>query len=154
MTPCSERFAQDLGIEVPLVCGPMFPGSNPELIAAVSEAGGIGVIQPVTMTFMYKEDLRSGIRRIKALTDKPFGVNFTLLNGVKAYEQRNREWMDIAIDEGVKFFLTSLGNPAKVVREAEKHGIVVYHDVTTRAFAEKAVDRKLNPVTGNPSAPS
>ena len=136
----TQQFLDDTGVETPVVCGPMFPGSNAELIAAVSEGGGLGVIQPVTMTFMYKEDLRAGIRRIKALTDKPFGVNFTLLNGVKAYEKRNREWMDIAIDEGVKFFLTSLGNPKQVVREAEKHGIVVYHDVTTRSFAEKAVD--------------
>lgn len=70
MTPISGRFVNDLGIEVPLICGPMFPGSNPELIAAVSEAGGIGVIQPVTMTFMYKHDLRDGVRKIRELTSK------------------------------------------------------------------------------------
>ena len=140
MTPFSERFAQDLGIEVPLVCGPMFPGSNPELIAAVSEAGGIGVIQPVTMTFMYRHDLRDGIRRIRSLTSKPIGMNFTLMQGVKIYEKRTREWMDIAIEEGIKFFVTSLGDPTGVVREAEKHGIRVVHDVTNRGFAQRAID--------------
>lgn len=140
MTPSSERFMNDLGIEVPLICGPMFPGSNPELIAAVSEAGGIGVIQPVTMTFMYKHALRDGIRKIRELTAKPIGMNFTLMQGVKIYEQRTREWMDIAIEEGIKFFVTSLGDPTAVVREAEKHGIRVVHDVTNRAFAQRAVD--------------
>ena len=140
MTPFSERFAQDLGIEVPLVCGPMFPGSNPELITAVSEAGGIGVIQPVTMTFMYRHDLRDGIRRIRSLTSKPIGMNFTLMQGVKIYEKRTREWMDIAIEEGIKFFVTSLGDPTGVVREAEKHGIRVVHDVTNRRFAQRAID--------------
>jgi len=78
MTPASESFVKDLGIEVPVICGPMFPGSNPELIAAVSEAGGIGVIQPVTMTFMYKYELRDGIRKIREFTSKPIGMNFTL----------------------------------------------------------------------------
>jgi nitronate monooxygenase len=139
MTPISQSFVDDLGIEVPLICGPMFPGSNPELIAAVSEAGGIGVIQPVTMTFMYKHDLRDGIRKIRELTSKPIGMNFTLMQGVKVYEKRTREWMDIAIEEGIKFFVTSLGDPTSVVREAEKHGIRVVHDVTNRAFAERAV---------------
>lgn len=140
MTPTSERFVKDLGIEVPLICGPMFPGSNPELIAAVSEAGGIGVIQPVTMTFMYGHDLRDGIRRIRERTSKPIGMNFTLMQGVKVYEKRTREWMDLAIEEGIKFFVTSLGDPTVVVREAEKHGIRVVHDVTNRAFAQRAVD--------------
>ncbi|MBW2509404.1 MAG: nitronate monooxygenase [Deltaproteobacteria bacterium] len=140
MTPIAESFVKDLGIEVPVICGPMFPGSNPELIAAVSEAGGIGVIQPVTMTFMYKYELRDGIRKIRELTSKPIGMNFTLMQGVKVYEKRTREWMDIAIEEGIKFFVTSLGDPTSVVREAEKHGIRVVHDVTNRAFAQRAVD--------------
>jgi nitronate monooxygenase len=140
MTLISERFVKDLCNEVPLICGPMFPGSNPELIAAVSEAGGMGVIQPVTMTFMYGHDLRDGIRKIRELTSKPIGMNFTLMQGVKVYERRTREWMDIAIEEGIKFFVTSLGDPTSVVREAEKHGIRVVHDVTNRAFAQRAVD--------------
>ncbi len=139
MTEQSDRLTSQLGIEVPVICGPMYPGSNPELVAAVSEAGGMGVVQPVSMTHIYKHDFRNGIRLIKSLTRKPFGVNFTLMDGVKVYEERNREWMEIAIEEGVRFFLTSLGNPGPVVRKAREHGIVVYHDVTTRTFAEKAV---------------
>lgn len=139
MSNKTDQLKQQLGIEVPVICGPMYPGSNPELVAAVSEAGGMGVVQPISLTHIYQHDFREGLRLIKSLTDKPFGVNFTLMDGVKVYEERNRQWMNIAIEEGVKFFLTSLGNPAPVVRAAREHGIAVYHDVTTRAFAEKAV---------------
>ena len=140
MTAKTELLKQQLNIEVPVICGPMYPGSNPELIAAVSEAGGMGVVQPISMTHIYQHDFREGLRLIKSLTDKPFGVNFTLMDGVKVYEERNRKWMNIAIEEGVKFFLTSLGNPRPIVKTAREHGITVYHDVTTRAFAQKAVD--------------
>ncbi len=136
----SELLKTQLGIEVPVICGPMYPGSNPELVAAVSDAGGMGVVQPISMTHIYKHDFRAGLRLIKSLTDKPFGVNFTLMDGVKAYEKRNRQWMDIAIDEGVKFFLTSLGNPKPIVKIAQENGLVVYHDVTTAKFAAKAAD--------------
>ena len=135
-----EILLNHLGIEVPVICGPMYPGSNPELVAAVSEAGGMGVVQPISMTHIYRHEFRAGLRKIKSLTDKPFGVNFTLMDGVKAYEYRNRQWMDIAIEEGVKFFLTSLGNPKPVVKVAREHGITVYHDVSSRVFADKAVD--------------
>lgn len=140
MNQQTEKLLQQLNIEVPVICGPMYPGSNPELVAAVSEAGGMGVVQPVTMTHVYEHDFRQGLRLIKSLTSKPFGVNFTLMDGVKVYEERNAKWMDIAIEEGVKFFLTSLGNPKKVVRRAEENGITVYHDISTRKFAEKAID--------------
>jgi nitronate monooxygenase len=118
----------------------MYPGSNPELVAAVSEAGGMGVVQPISMTHIYGHDFRKGIHLIKSLTNKPFGMNFTLLDGNKRYEKRIDEWMNISIEEGVKFFLTSLGNPKKVVQKAHQHGILVYHDVTTGFFAQKAQD--------------
>jgi nitronate monooxygenase len=133
-----SHLLRSLGIRYPIICGPMYPGSNPELVAAVSEAGGLGVVQPVTMTFIYGHDFREGLRYIKSLTDHPFGVNFTLMNSNKTYENRMKQWMDISIEEGVKFFLTSLGNPGWVVEKAKPHGILVYHDVTTRKFAEKA----------------
>ncbi len=134
-----SQLAQKLGIQYPIICGPMYPGSNPELVAAVSEAGGLGVVQPITLTYMYGYDFREGIRKIRELTDKPFGVNFTLMAGNKAYEKRLRNWMEISLEEKIPFFLTSLGNPKWVVEKAHANGILVYHDVTTRKFAEKAV---------------
>ena len=117
----------------------MYPGSNPELVAAVSEAGGFGVVQPISLTTLYGHDFREGLRLIKSLTSRPFGVNFTIVPN-KRYQKQMDEWMDISIDEGVKFFLTSLGKPDRIVKIASQHGIKVYHDVHTPAVALKAAD--------------
>jgi nitronate monooxygenase len=140
----TEQFLKDTKSRVPVICGPMYPGSNPELVAAVSNAGGMGVVQPITMSYVYGHDFREGLKLIKKLTDKPFGVNFTLLDGNKRYEKRMREWMDISVEEGVKFFLTSLGNPKWVCKIARENGGAVYHDVTNKRFAKKAVDGGVN----------
>ena len=114
----------------------MYPGSNPELVAAVSEAGGLGVVQPVALTSLYGHDFREGLQLIKQLTDRPFGVNFTIFGGAnKKYHEQMQEWMQISIEEGVKFFLTSLGKPDAVVKAAKEHGIVVYHDVPNKKVA-------------------
>jgi len=128
-----------LGIEVPLICGAMYPCSNPELVAAVSEAGGIGVVQPLSLVFVHKHELRAGLRRIKQLTKKPIGMNLIVEKSSKLYEDRMKKWLDIALEEGVRFFVTSLGNPRWVVDRAHAVGGIVYHDVTTRAWAEKAL---------------
>ena len=117
----TKTFLKDTGASIPVVCGPMYPGSNPELIAAVSEAGGFGVVQPLSLTSLYGHDFREGLRLIKSLTDKPFGVNFTIFGGGnKKYHDNNKKWMDISIEEGVKFFLTSLGKPTEIVKIAKK----------------------------------
>ena len=65
MKNTTQQFLKDTGAKIPLVCGPMYPGSNPELIAAVSEAGGFGVVQPVSLTSLYGHDFREGLRLIK-----------------------------------------------------------------------------------------
>lgn len=136
MKPTTQQFLQDTGAEVPIICGPMYPGSNPELIAAVSDAGGFGVVQPVAMTSLYGHDFREGLQLIKKLTDKPFGVNFTIFGGAnKKYHEQMQKWMEISIEEGVKFFLTSLGKPHSVVKRAKEYGIKVYHDVPNKKVA-------------------
>lgn len=136
-----KQFLADTGATVPIVCGPMYPGSNPELVAAVSEAGGFGIVQPVSMTRLYGHDYRKGLQLIKQLTKKPFGVNFTIFGGAnKKYHQQMQEWMEISIDEGVKFFLTSLGKPHEVVKAASQHKIKVYHDVPNKKVALKMRD--------------
>jgi nitronate monooxygenase len=131
-----QQFLADTGAQTPVVCGPMYPGSNPELVAAVSENGGLGVVQPVALTSLYGHDFREGLRLIKQLTDKPFGVNFTIFGGAnKKYHEQMKEWMQISIEEEVKFFLTSLGKPDSVVKLAKDHGIKVYHDVPNKKIA-------------------
>lgn len=141
-TPASpaDRFLADTGIEIPLICGAMYPCSNPELIAAVSAAGGIGVVQPISMVYVHGHELRAGLRKIAGLTDRPIGFNAIVEQSVRAYEERMRRWVDVALEEGIRFFVTALGKPHWVVQAVHGAGGVVYHDVTERRWALKALE--------------
>jgi len=127
------------GITVPLICGAMYPCSNPELVAAVSEAGGIGIVQPISLTYVHGHDFREGIRFIHRRTSKPIGMNALIEQSSKAYRERMVRWIDISLEEGIRFFITSLGNPKWVVDRVSQVGGVVYHDVTERKWAEKGL---------------
>jgi nitronate monooxygenase len=133
-------FARQVGIDVPLICGAMYPCSNPELVAAVSEAGGIGVVQPISLTYVHGHDYRAGLRFIRGLTAKPIGMNALIEQSSRVYRERMERWIDISLEEGVRFFVTSLGNPRWVVDKVAPHGGVVYHDVTERKWALKGID--------------
>lgn len=133
-------FTKAVGIEYPLICGAMYPCSNPELIAAVSEAGGIGIVQPISIMYVYKHDLREGLRLIRKLTGKPYGFNVLTEASSKVYLDRMRKWVDIAVEEGCRFFITALGNPKWIVDRVKPVGGIVYHDVTERRWALKARD--------------
>jgi nitronate monooxygenase len=134
------QLTDHTGIEVPVICGPMFPCSNPELVAAVSEAGGLGMIQPMSLTSVHGYEFRAGLKYIKSLTDKPVGMNILLEHSFKKYQHRMDQWIDIALEEGVQFFLTALGHPRAVTDRIHQDGGIVYHDVVGRGFAIKAVD--------------
>jgi nitronate monooxygenase len=143
-SPLSTAFTRQVGIEVPLVCGAMYPCSNPELVAAVSAAGGIGIVQPISMVYVFRHDFRAGLRLIRQLTDRPIGMNALVEKTAKAYEEHMRRWVDIALEEGVRFFITALGNPRWVVERAHAAGGVVYHDVTDRRWADKALEHDVD----------
>ncbi|MGB5180235.1 MAG: nitronate monooxygenase [Gammaproteobacteria bacterium] len=133
-------LCETLGIEVPLICGAMYPCSNPELVAAVSAAGGIGIVQPLSLSYVHGHEFREGLRYIRHLTGKPIGVNLIIEQSSKTYLQRVQQWLDIALEEQVPFLVTALGNPRWVVDRAHAAGVTVYHDVTSRHWAEKALD--------------
>ena len=133
-------FSRQVGIEVPVICGAMYPCSNPELVAAVSEAGGIGVVQPISLTYVNGHDYRKGLQYIRSLTAKPIGMNALIEQSNRMYRERMERWIDISLEEGVRFFVTSLGNPRWVVERVSQVGGLVYHDVTERKWANKAVD--------------
>ena len=122
------------------MCGAMYPCSNPELVAAVSEAGGIGIVQPISLTYVHGHEFREGLRLIRRLTSKPIGMNALIEQSSKSYRERMERWIDVALEEGVRFFVTSLGNPRWVVDRVKPVGGVVYHDVTERRWAEKGRD--------------
>jgi len=133
-------FLKHTGIELPIICGAMYPCSNPELVAAVSEAGGIGIVQPISLVFVHKHDFRQGLQLIKSMTQKPFGMNIITEKSSKMYQERMEKYLDIALEEGVRFFITSLGNPKWVTERVHAQGGFVYHDVVDRRWALKALD--------------
>jgi nitronate monooxygenase len=132
-------FTRHTGVQIPLICGPMYPCSNPELVAAVSEAGGLGVVQPLSLTYVHGHEFRAGLQYIRSLTAKPIGFNALIEGNNKAYLERMRRWIDVALEEGVRFFITSLGNPKWVCERVHALRGVVYHDVTERKWAEKGI---------------
>lgn len=133
-------FTRHAGVAVPLICGPMYPCSNPELVAAVSEAGGLGVIQPISLTYVHGHEFRAGLRYIKSMTTRPVGFNALIEASNKTYLARMQLWIDVALEEGVRFFITSLGNPGWVCQRVHAAGGVVYHDVTESRWARKGAD--------------
>lgn len=140
MSPLSTPLTRDAGITVPLLCGAMYPCSNPELVAAVSAAGGMGIVQPVSLTYVHGHEFRAGLAAIRERTPSPIGMNALIESSSRAYHGRMVRWVEVALEEGVRFFVTSLGKPDWVVRRVEAVGGVVYHDVTERKWALKAVD--------------
>jgi len=141
MTLLKNRGLLDhAGIELPIICGAMYPCSNPELVAAVSAAGGLGIVQPVSLTYVHGHDFRQGLRLIRSLTTKPVGMNALIEQSSRRYHERMRQWIDIALEEGLRFFVTSLGKPDWVVQRVHAAGGVVYHDVTSRRWAEKGLE--------------
>ncbi len=73
--PLATPLTRDAGSELPLIGGAMYPCSNAELVAAVSAAGAIGIVQPISLTYVWGHGFREGLRYIRTLTDRPIGMN-------------------------------------------------------------------------------
>jgi enoyl-[acyl-carrier protein] reductase II len=126
-----NRVSSLFGVEYPLVQAGMIWCSGWELASAVSNSGGLGLIGAGSM---YPEILRDHIRKCKAATSKPFGVNIPLL-----YPQIE-EHMESVIAEKVPVVFTSAGNPKTWTSRLKDAGITVVHVVSSSAFARKAED--------------
>jgi nitronate monooxygenase len=139
--PFDTALTRHAQIRIPLIGGAMYPCSNPELVAAVSAAGGIGVIQPISLTYVHGREYRAGVREIIAAAGgAPVGLNALIEATSRTYHERMVRWVEIALEEGVRFFVTSLGNPRWVADGVHAVGGVVYHDVTERKWALKGLD--------------
>jgi len=132
-----NRITALFGIKYPLVQGGMIWVSGWRLAAAVSEAGGLGLIGAGSM---YPDVLREHIRKAKAATDKPFGVNIPLL-----YPDIE-EIMQIVVEEKVPVIFTSAGNPKKWTPYLKEHGIKVAHVVSSVKFALKAAEAGVDAI--------
>jgi len=139
-----NKFTEQAGVEVPLICGAMYPCSNPELVAAASESGALGIVQPLSLTYVHGYDFRKGLQYIRTLTKKPIGLNVLVEKSSAKYAEKNMQWVDIALDEGVRFFITALGNPKWVVDKVHARGGVVYHDVVNKKWAEIALSHGID----------
>ena len=116
-----NRISSLFGIQYPIIQGGMVWCSGWKLASAVSNAGGLGLIGSGSM---YPDVLREHIRKCRAATDKPFGVNIPLM-----YPQIE-EIMNIVVEEGVKIVFTSAGNPKTWTGWLKERGITVAHVVS------------------------
>jgi len=132
-----NKITQLFNIQYPIVQAGMIWCSGWELASAVSNAGGLGLIGSGSM---YPEILRHHIRKCKAATDKPFGVNVPLI-----YPQID-DHIKIIVEEGVKIVFSSAGNPKKYTSFLKDHGITVVHVVASVKFALKAQEAGVDAI--------
>ncbi len=133
-------FTRLLGIRYPIIGAPMFLVSNVDMVVAVSESGGIGAFP--ALNYRPVEQYREALKQMKARTSKPIGVNII----VNKSNTRQGEDLKYALDAGVNLFITSLGSPKEVIREAHKIGAKVISDVTNLEHALKVQDMGVDGV--------
>ncbi|KAL4070055.1 hypothetical protein V8B97DRAFT_2024371 [Scleroderma yunnanense] len=123
-----------LRIPVPVVQGGMQWVGKPPLVAAVSNAGGLGILTALTQPS--PEALRIAIRETKAVTEKPFGVNITLLPTINPPDYEG--YARAAVEEGVRIFETAGNNPGKLIQYFKSQGCIIIHKCTTVRHAKSA----------------
>jgi len=121
------RFTEMFGVEHPIAQGGMQWVGRAELVAAVANAGALGFITALTQPT--PEDLTKEIARCRELTDKPFGVNLTILPAIKPPPYA--EYRQAIIEAGIKIVETAGNKPQEHVDEFKKHGIKVLHKCTS-----------------------
>jgi enoyl-[acyl-carrier protein] reductase II len=126
-----NRLCAMLGIARPIVQAPMGWIARAQLASAVSEAGGLGIIETSSGEL---EAIRGEIAKMRALTDKPFGVNIA-----QAFV-RDPDIVNFIIDQGVRFVTTSAGDPNRYCAELKAAGLTVFHVVPNLAGALKALE--------------
>jgi len=128
------RITELLGIDYPIVQGGMMWVGRADLAAAVSNAGGLGILTALTQPT--PDDLRREIERCRAMTDKPFGVNLTILPSMTPPPYA--EYRKAIIDSGIRVVETAGHNPQEHVAHFKEHGIIVLHKCTAVRHALSA----------------
>lgn len=128
------RFTEMFGIEYPIVQGGMMWVGRAELAAAVSNAGGLGILTALTQPT--PDDLRREIDRCRALTDRPFGVNLTILPSINPPPYA--EYRRAIIDSGVTIVETAGSKPREHVEDLKAHGVRIIHKCTSVRHAVSA----------------
>jgi enoyl-[acyl-carrier protein] reductase II len=126
-----NRLCEMLGIERPIIQAPMGWIARSQLASAVSNAGGLGIIETSSGEL---DSIRGEIAKMRQLTDKPFGVNIA-----QAFV-RDPDIVNFIIGEGVRFVTTSAGDPNRYCRDLKAAGLTVFHVVPNLAGAQKALE--------------
>ena len=129
--PISNRVTAMTGTDYPIIQAPMGWIARAQLAAAVSNAGGLGVIETSSGEF---DNIRAEVAKMRDLTDKPFGMNVAL-----SYV-KGANIVDFVIEQDIKFVTTSSGSPGVYTRIFQEAGITVFHVVPTLDMALKAID--------------
>lgn len=132
-----NRITEMLGIKYPIIQGAMQDVAKAGLVAAVSNAGGLGVLASGQDT---PEQVREEIHKVKELTDKPFAVNLMFLN------KRAPEIVDVVIEEGVKIVTTGAGTPKLYMPKLKEAGIKVMPVIPNVKIAKKMEDLGVDAV--------
>ena len=132
-----NRITEMLGIKYPIIQGAMQDVAKVGLVAAVSNAGGLGVLASGQDT---PEQVREEIHKVKELTDKPFAVNLMFLN------KRAPEIVDVVIEEGVKIVTTGAGTPKLYMPKLKEAGIKVMPVIPNVKIAKKMEDLGVDAV--------
>jgi enoyl-[acyl-carrier protein] reductase II len=126
-----NRVTEMLGVEIPIVQAPMGWIARARLASAVSNAGGMGIIETSSGEL---DAVREEIRKMRTLTTKPFGVNIAQLF------VRDPSIVDFVVEQGVRFVTTSAGDPTRYTKQLKAAGLTVFHVVPSLSAALKAVD--------------
>ncbi|KAI1001256.1 NADH:quinone reductase [Podosphaera aphanis] len=133
--PFNTQLTRALGIKIPVVQGGMQWVGYAELAAAVSNAGGLGILTALTQPT--PEDLRKEIKRCKAMTQNPFGVNITLLPAM--VPPPYAEYADVVIQEGIRIVETAGNSPGPVIEQLKAVDTIILHKCTTIRHAQSAI---------------
>ena len=137
------RITELLGVEYPVIQGAMHWLSRAELAAAVSEAGGLGILSSLTLPTV--EELRQEIKKTQSLTAKPFAVNVTLLPTLRPVDYTG--YMQAAIEEGVNIIETAGRNPRGFMPLLKEAGVKIMHKVARVRDAQAAEKVGVDAVT-------
>ena len=119
------RITEMFGIEYPIIQGALMWLSRAELVAAVSNAGGLGII--AALTFPTAEELREEIKKTRSMTDKPFAVNITMLPTIRPINYQ--QYIDVAIGERVSIIETAGRSPKPYIKQIKDAGAKIMHKV-------------------------
>jgi len=138
------RVNEKLGIEYPIIGGAMMWLSKPEFVAAISEAGCLGLL--ASAMWKSKDEFRDAVKKVKSLTKKPFGVNLNLFPAMRPID--NNEYLDVIGEEGIRIVETSGHKaPEELAGRFKKMGLIWIHKCVGLRYAQKAVSLGADMVT-------